>query len=36
MVITGAMVVTMMMTAVSAAFGLKGRLQLDEDRSKAA
>jgi hypothetical protein len=28
------MVVTMMMTAVSAAFGLKGRLQLDEDRSK--
>jgi hypothetical protein len=34
MVITGAMVVTMLMTAVSAAFGLKGRLQLDEDRSK--
>jgi hypothetical protein len=28
--------VTMVMTAVSAAFGLKGRLQLDEDRSKAA
>jgi len=30
------MMVTMLMTAVSAAFGLKGRLQLDEDRSKAA
>ena len=28
--------VTMLMTAVSAAFRLKGRLQLDEDRSKAA
>jgi len=28
--------VTMLMTAVSAALGLKGRLQLDEDRSKAA
>ena len=30
------MMVTVLMTAVSAAFGLKGRLQLDEDRSKAA
>ena len=30
------MMVTMLMTAVSAAFRLKGRLQLDEDRSKAA
>jgi hypothetical protein len=30
------MIVTMLMTAVSATFGLKGRLQLDEDRSKAA
>ena len=30
------MMVTMLMTAVSAAFGLKGRLQLDEDCSKAA
>ena len=30
------MMVIMLMTAVSAAFGLKGRLQLDEDRSKAA
>jgi hypothetical protein len=30
------MMVTLLMTAVSAAFGLKGRLQLDEDRSKAA
>ena len=28
--------VTMLMTAVSAAFRLKGRLQPDEDRSKAA
>ena len=28
--------VTLLMTAVSAALGLKGRLQLDEDRSKAA
>ena len=28
--------VTVLMAAVSAAFGLKGRLQLDEDRSKAA
>ena len=28
--------VTMLMTAVSAAFGLKGRLQLNEDRSKPA
>ena len=27
--------VIMLMTAVSAPFGLKGRLQLDEDRSKA-
>ncbi|HEV2983352.1 MAG TPA: hypothetical protein VGX46_03145 [Vicinamibacterales bacterium] len=33
---TGAMMVTMLMAAVSAAFGLKGRLHLDEDRSKAA
>jgi len=30
------MMVTVLMAAVSAAFGLKGRLQLDEDRSKAA
>jgi hypothetical protein len=30
------MMVTVLMAAVSAAFGLKGRLRLDEDRSKAA
>jgi hypothetical protein len=30
------MMVTMLMAAVSAAFGLKGRLRLNEDRSKAA
>jgi hypothetical protein len=35
-VTTGTMMVTMLMTAVSAAFGLEGRLQLDEDRSKPA